>query len=293
LAGAALIANPRDADEPAVDLRVQAGVPAVETASRVGVPAGRTVAVPFSLLLPEGATGRHRLPLLLRAFARGHAAALDASCHVWLVRGVAWAEAPGRPPAEISPLSGPEVALGETSGDWIGLEEGAWAGPQDLSARFRLAWTPQNLILSAVVRDDVHVQGQQPEDMWRSDSLQLAFDYRGGAWRALAAGRPARWLEIGLALHGDGRAMGFRWFPKRGPLDGVSFSLSRHGEETQYLVSVPAHALGAGTLLRGDVIGFAALVNDDDGHGREGWLALDDGIGFSKDPRKYGLLALD
>lgn len=229
----------------------------------------------------------------LTASARGHKAALDAPCHVWLVRGPVRAEAPNRPPAEISPLSGPEVLLGETAAEWVGLEEHTWAGPEDLSARFRVAWAPENLMVSAIVRDDVHVQRQAPEEMWRSDSLQLAFDYHCAAWRAMAAGRPAKWLEIGVALGEDGQAAGYQWFPSRGPLEGVRFSVSRRGNETEYLVSVPAGALGAMNLVPGDVIGFAALVNDDDGRGRKGWLALDDGIGFSKDPRKYGLLVLD
>lgn len=209
------------------------------------------------------------------------------------MRGPVWAEAPKGPPTEISPLSGPEVLLGETAADWVGLEEHKWTGPADLSARLRLAWMPESVIVFVVVRDDVHVQRQAPEEMWRSDSLQLGLDYRCRAWRSAAAGRPARWLEVGFAVSDDGQAMGFQWLPTRRLLEGMRFSVSRQGNHTEYLVSVPASALGAETLAAGDVIGFAALVNDDDGRGRKGWLALAEGIGFSKDPRKYGLLVLD
>ncbi|MCX7597285.1 MAG: hypothetical protein N2512_00230, partial [Armatimonadetes bacterium] len=233
------------------------------------------------------------LQFAFSASGRGHRVLLDTACHVWLVKGPRWTSKPDRPPAETSPPSGPEVVLAATRGDWVGLEGHAWAGPEDLSARLRLAWTPEGLLVSSVVRDDVHVQSQPPEETWRSDSLQLAFDYRCSAWRALTAGRPATWLELGLALDEKGRAMGYQWYPNRQPLEDVKFSVSRRGNETEYLAFVPASTLGAENLAPGDVVGFAALVNDDDGRGRKGWLALDDGIGFSKDPRKYGLLVLD
>lgn len=288
-----LITNPRDSDDPSVLVEGRIGVPPIATETQVSVAAGRRATVPFSLPLSSVSPGRNTIRFAFAASGRGHRVLLDEGCNFWLIRRANWDDARDWPPTEISLLPGPEVLLGHAATDWVSLEGHAWAGPEDLSVRFRVAWAPAHLIVSAVVRDDVHVQHQAPEDMWRSDSLQLAFDYRCAAWRAMAAGRPARWLEIGVALGEGGQAVGYQWFPNRGPLDGIRFSVSRRGKETQYLVSVPAGTLGAKDLAPGDVIGFAALVNDDDGLGRKGWLALDDGIGFSKDPRKYGLIVLD
>jgi hypothetical protein len=37
-------------------------------------------------------------------------------------------------------------------------------------------------------------------------------------------------------------------------------------------------------------LGFALIVNDNDGKGRDGWLALFGGIGWHKEPGEFGIL---
>jgi hypothetical protein len=41
------------------------------------------------------------------------------------------------------------------------------------------------------------------------------------------------------------------------------------------------------------VSGFALIVNEDDGAGRDGWLELYSGIGYGNDPRKLGLVRFE
>ncbi len=51
-----------------------------------------------------------------------------------------------------------------------------WAGPADLSARFALGWDNGRLYVAADVRDDVFVQTQRGETLFRGDSLELLVD---------------------------------------------------------------------------------------------------------------------
>lgn len=51
-----------------------------------------------------------------------------------------------------------------------------WTGPADLSARFALGWNDGRLFVAADVTDDVFVQTQRGEALFRGDSLELLVD---------------------------------------------------------------------------------------------------------------------
>jgi hypothetical protein len=51
-----------------------------------------------------------------------------------------------------------------------------WDGTDDLDAVWRLAWDEQNLYLAAEVEDDVHVQTQTGNQIFRGDSLDIQID---------------------------------------------------------------------------------------------------------------------
>ena len=52
----------------------------------------------------------------------------------------------------------------------------AWDGTEDVTAQWRLGWDSNNLYVGAQVIDDVHVQTQVGEQIFRGDSLSLQFD---------------------------------------------------------------------------------------------------------------------
>ena len=62
--------------------------------------------------------------------------------------------------------------------------------------------------------------------------------------------------------------------------------------KTVYKLTFPAEFLGMTGFARGDRLGLAFLVNDNDGSGRRGYLHWADGIGISKDPARFGLVEL-
>ena len=51
-----------------------------------------------------------------------------------------------------------------------------WDGSDDLSAVWRMAWDANNLYLAVEVADDLHVQNQSGNQIFRGDSVDLQFD---------------------------------------------------------------------------------------------------------------------
>jgi hypothetical protein len=191
-------------------------------------------------------------------------------------RGAAWADIPA-------------AVLGGDAGDFTALREGARRGPEDLSARARLTWDERALYVLVEVTDDQHVQSHHGPDVWQSDNVQLAFDSGLEAWKAREAGQAAEYAEIGLSRTDTGDEV-YRWLWKEGPAPGVAIKSSREGNRTTYEAVIPWPELNAAAPKPGALSGFALIVNEDDGEGRDGWLQLYDGIGFGKDPRKFGVL---
>lgn len=57
---------------------------------------------------------------------------------------------------------------------------GKWKGPDDLSARGRMAWRPGVLYLGLEIADDVIAQNGRGFDMWRGDHVELYLDFNPG-----------------------------------------------------------------------------------------------------------------
>ena len=51
-----------------------------------------------------------------------------------------------------------------------------WDGSDDLNAVWRLAWDANNLLIAVEVTDDVHVQTQSGNQLFRGDSVDMQFD---------------------------------------------------------------------------------------------------------------------
>lgn len=281
--------NPRDTAEKGVRVDALVG-PAqnVALSATADLPPNGRLTRSAQLPLPPAETRRAAWPLTIAARARGHLAELKTSYPIQHVGRVDGLKIDG----DLSDWDAAQVpfdALGPA--DWIPLEPGA--PKPDLSAQCRVAWSPDGLSLAVAVRDAKHHQAFEPEDMWQGDSLQIAADPGCAAWRNLVLGSEPRWLELGFALGNDGKQMARCWRPDASRLGGVRYAVARTGDATTYEVFVPASSLGAKSLAPGEVVGFALLVNDNDGAGRRGWLQLYQGIGYAKDPRQFGLLILD
>jgi hypothetical protein len=203
--------------------------------------------------------------------------------------------APATPDGQIAPgvwSTVPPVALGQKSEDFYPLREGAWKGPEDLSATLQLLWDDQALHVRVCVTDDKHVQNQHGVEVWQSDNVQLAFDGGLRAWQARQDGKSLPFTEIGLTRTDTGDEV-YRWLTKEGPVPGIRLKTDRQANLTTYEASIPWSELGATTPHKGDLAGFALIVNEDDGEGRDGWLRFHDGIGVGKDPSRFGVLRFE
>ncbi|HIE09280.1 MAG TPA: hypothetical protein EYP65_05470, partial [Armatimonadetes bacterium] len=178
---------------------------------------------------------------------------------------------------------GPQIVLDGTEGNHI---EG-WRGPNDLSAKIRLAWDGSALYFGAEVVDDVHRQDHEGFDIWRGDCIQIGFD----PFLDTVRGYDENDVEIGLALTKFG-PQAFIWFPKpERPCPEVEVSVKRKGNLTVYEASIPWRLLGVEPSA-GFRLAFSLTVNESDTGKFEGWLEWTPGICGGKDASSFGALAL-
>lgn len=152
-----------------------------------------------------------------------------------------------------------------------------WRGRADCSAQLWLAATAEGLAVAVRVRDDRH-EAVAGDLLWQGDSIQIA--------TALDRIGP----EFGVALGADA-AYTHRWSQGGDERGGITAAARRDGDVTSYEAVIAWDGVAGGR--RPDRLsGFSILVNDNDGQGRRGYLELTPGIGDSKKPEHYALLAL-
>lgn len=161
-----------------------------------------------------------------------------------------------------------------------------WGGPDDLSATAAFRRTDSDLLLTFDVRDDVHHQPKQGADVWQGDGIQLAFSVPGqdGYW------------EIGLTQLADGKPEVHLWQRAKGfadPISQIVLTTTTQPGGLRYEAQLPLAAFGLTPDLLRAGIALSFLVNDNDGEGRESWIELSDGIGRSKDPRRFPFVVFE
>ena len=170
-------------------------------------------------------------------------------------------------------------------------QENAFGGDADLQAGFRLAWKKEGLELQGEVTDDVFHQTERNEKTWMGDSVQFAVQVLGR--KDLDERRAA---ELALALTPDGPQV---WCHSAqssrlsvGAVGGTPLAVQRNGVQTSYRFFLTAAQLGLAELRPDMVLGFAMLVNDNDGKGRKGFLQWGAGMATGMEPLKYNWLVL-
>jgi hypothetical protein len=166
------------------------------------------------------------------------------------------------------------------------LDPGKWAGQADLSAMVWTAWDDATFYVLAKVTDDVFHQTHEGGDMWQGDSLQFALDPLH-----LGAKGPGDVYEIGIALTPKGPQI-FSWLApagrKTGLIKNARLVVKRQGNLTIYQAAIPLSELAPLKPKPGKTVGFALVLNDDDGQGRKGWLEWNTGVAMEKTPYTYG-----
>lgn len=158
-----------------------------------------------------------------------------------------------------------------------------WKGTDDLSMMIDMCYDLENVYVMFEITDDVYYQPYGMTEYWRGDSVQLAFGFDINSMNGTC---------FNIALDPDGNTYsyrtaqednmgGFQGAGAKGQYTDGQQVVKRMGNKTYYEVSVPWHKISAGpiTVEKGDEFYFSALVNDNDGTGRKGYMEYASGVG--------------
>src|SRR5205085_2282565 len=134
------------------------------------------------------------------------------------------------------------------------IEQLKFHGDTDLGARVFVRGSRDAIAVRVQVTDDVHFQNE-PNAMWKGDSVQIAFHAPGG-----------QYYEWTGALSGKGPqlARDFATPVELATAKGESFDAARQGNQTIYTLTLPASLPGVSQALK-DGSDLDVLVNDNDG----------------------------
>ncbi|MDY3030805.1 MAG: cellulase family glycosylhydrolase [Clostridia bacterium] len=165
-----------------------------------------------------------------------------------------------------------------------------YAGADDLSARAAVKWDDENFYFYADVVDNKHFSmGVEPVNIWQMDSIQLAlvYDPKNELQRT-------EFEEMALGeLNGEPilyrhktRFKGDEDYTK---IPGAELKVRVDGLHTYYEMKAPWSSLMVDkvTIEPGTELKFSMIVNENDGVGRVGYLALSEGIASSKNSNLF------
>jgi hypothetical protein len=248
------------------------------TATSVAVPAGGTVRVPVAYGPPIEAAMTQQIGLDFAIADTPWSGTLHYALPVVRVLGDAPPE--GREPDWVLDKSSDVVNFCEAD---PALAAFTWQGPNDLSARI-WAWRQDNALhLRIDVRDDVHMQKESAQNMWRGDSVQVALEVPGtqGSW------------EIGAAQDNDGKILQAAWVTPPG-VTGAEKFFSVHCEAIagglRYELALPCDRFALTTQAMEQGFRFNLIVNDNDGNLRKGFVRIAPGLGESKDTSAFPIV---
>lgn len=181
----------------------------------------------------------------------------------------------------------PELIHGDA--DYRRVLERPLHGDSDLSAEFKMNYDRQMLYLHIVVTDDVHSQKFSGNELWRGDSIQMAFS---SFKSRMAIPDPGTEYQLGLTETGPQVLRESSQLNLKTPTE-VTLQAKRTDNRTTYEIAVPFREIGVEDPKPGTTFGFSIVINDDDGKKREGYLHWGDGIGTGvKAPEEYNWVIL-
>ena len=157
----------------------------------------------------------------------------------------------------------------------------AWKNPADLSVDALIGREDGAVVFRFAVTDDRHVQANPDGQLWRGDSVQVAFYNPANGAHTL--------FDLGLR---DGEAVA--WCHKNADpaLQGrwdIPLRMRREDGRTLYEARVPHSHLGLPEAAAiGLPVRFSFLVNEDDGQGRVRWMSWRGGLGNNQDVQALG-----
>jgi Carbohydrate family 9 binding domain-like len=173
-----------------------------------------------------------------------------------------------------------------------------WTGPADLSGSFGLGWDANNLYLLVVIVDDVHVQTQHGELMFKGDSLELQFDADlPGDFAATT--NDADDYQLGLSPGANRDAPeAFLWNPadRKGVPSGLVMATRATDPAGGYVfeTAIPWALFGV-TPSAGQVFGMALNSSSNDNPGTAIQQSMVSSVATRKlfDPTSWGTVQLD
>lgn len=150
----------------------------------------------------------------------------------------------------------------------------SWTGPEDLSAKARYLWDDKYLYLGIEVRDDITGERKQDEMIWAQDGLQFLIDPARESAR-----KPGKYdYAVALGAKGPQAWSYLTADPVKAPVQEVKdFLIGIRRNETNrvttYEVAIPWHRMTPFKAEPGANLGFTLIFNEDDGAGRDSFLA--------------------
>ena len=179
----------------------------------------------------------------------------------------------------------------------------AWKNDDNLSAKFYLAWDTNNFYIAAEVTDDVHLQRQTGDHIWKDDCVQFAFDAGNDSMESdytFEGGLNDNDYNYGMALTKEGPVC-WCWMEKGklpGKFDGTRkfpLAIKREGTKTIYELAIPWKNLAPLEPKPGKVFRFNFLVFDNDSENQpyaKYWRELTRGIAGGADPSAFKMFVL-
>lgn len=171
-----------------------------------------------------------------------------------------------------------------------------WGGINDLSGIMYTGYDDKYFYFAAKVTDDVHFERDDKDRLYTVDSVQIAF--------APDREKSSKRTELGLALMNDESRLVRYSYAGGVSLMGIpdsaleydlnkfvdtEYAIKNNGTETVYELKIPwGELFGPEFRINSERdVAFSALINDNDGNGRRGWIELSGGIGTVKDASQF------
>jgi len=148
-----------------------------------------------------------------------------------------------------------------------------WNGPADLSGKLRFLWDEQYLYLGMQVTDDVFCNPMQDSGIWNGDGLQLLVDPCRESTE-----KPGKY-EYALALGQKGAQAWCNYSSDPsaplGEARDIRFKATRAGQQGNvvYEIAIPWKRLAPCMPVPGRDLGMCVIINEDDGKGRDSFMA--------------------